>query len=99
MINRYEITVLDKDGLKVLGTFVCPENQNVLVAMDRSLKNFIKVGCRQGGCGVCKIEVLSGDYTKLKMSRAHISETDEKNDIVLACCIMPKSSMKVKVLK
>ena len=95
----HEITVLCKDGLTVLGAFICPENQNVLVAMERSLNNFIKVGCRQGGCGICKVKVLSGDYTKREMSRAHIKEADEENGIVLACCIMPKSPMTIKVFK
>ena len=78
---------------------MCLENQNILVAMERSSKGFIKIGCRQGGCGVCKIKVLNGEYIKREMSRSHISEIDEKNGIVLACCIMPKSPMTIKILK
>lgn len=97
-IIKYEITILSKDELIVLGTFMCFEDQNVLVAMERSLKNFINTGCRQGGCGACKVKVLSGNYTKREMSKHHISEDDEKNGVVLACCIMPKSPMKIKVL-
>jgi len=95
---KHEITVLSKDELLILGTFMCFEDQNVLVAMEKSGKGFIKVGCRQGGCGICKIKVLNGEYTKREMSRAHISEIDEENGIVLACCIMPKSPMIIKVL-
>ncbi len=99
MINKYEITVLNSDELLILGTFMCLEDQNILVAMEKATKKFIKVGCRQGGCGICKIKVINGQYTKREMSRAHISKEDEENGIVLSCCIMPKSPMKIRLLK
>ena len=49
----------------------CSETKHLLAGMIQLGKKGIPVGCRSGGCGVCKVEILSGDYTSKKMSRAH----------------------------
>jgi ferredoxin len=56
----------------------------------------IPVGCRGGGCGVCKIEVVSGTYVIGKMSRVHVSLEDEARGIVLACQVRPRSDLVVR---
>jgi ferredoxin len=56
----------------------------------------IPVGCRGGGCGVCKIEVVSGRYVTGKMSRAQVSPDDEARGIVLACQVRPRSDLVVR---
>jgi len=40
--------------------------------------------------------VLSGTYRTRKMSRAHVSEADERAGIVLACRLIPESDLAVK---
>jgi len=51
-------------------------------------------GCCGGGCGVCRMKIEQGEYHVFKkMSRAHISEKDEKNNIVLLCCVQPRSNL------
>jgi hypothetical protein len=47
------------------------------------------VGCRGGGCGVCRVRVLDGAYTTLRMSRQAHVEADEAAGVVLACRIVP----------
>lgn len=59
----------------------------------------IPVGCREGGCGVCKIEVLEGTYETRVMSRTHISEEDEAHHRFLACRVMPTSDLRIRALK
>lgn len=59
---------------------------------------WLDVGCRSGGCGICRVRVLDGDYDSLKMSRSRISEADESGGIVLACRIFPKSNMRIEPL-
>ena len=66
--------------------------------MVRLGKKGIPSGCHGGGCGVCKIEITSGDYETKKMSRAHISETEEAMGIVLACRVFPRSDIKLMVV-
>ena len=79
--------------------FICSENQNVLKAMEQLALDTIPVGCRGGGCGVCRVQVLGNSrYRTGKMSRAEISLDDEQNGICLACKLIPESDLKIRVL-
>ena len=77
--------------------FTCAEGQNVLAAMERLGRKGIPVGCRGGGCGICKVQVLNnGAYHTLKMSRAQVSEADEAAGICLACKLIPEGDLELK---
>ena len=76
----------------------CAENQTLLNGMVNLGRKGIPVGCRGGGCGVCKVEVIAGEYTKKKMSRAFVSELDEAQHRVLACRCQPTSDITLKVI-
>ncbi len=78
--------------------FGCAEDQNVLCAMERLGRKGIPVGCRGGGCGVCKIHVLEGRYTTRRMSRACVSEAEEAAGILLACKVFPLSNLNIHVV-
>ncbi len=78
--------------------FVCTEEETALVAMAKTGRRGIPLGCRGGGCGVCKVEVIEGQYQKKVMSRSHVSLEDEQAHRVLACCIVPKSDLRINVL-
>lgn len=79
-------------------SFRCSDRQSLLVGMESLGKKGIPVGCRGGGCGVCKIEVVQGVYRKRVMSREHVSEEEEERGCVLACRVMPDSDVKLKVV-
>ena len=79
-------------------SFACGDSESALSALARSGRRGIPVGCRGGGCGVCKVEVLVGCFRKRAMSRSHVTEQDEACNRVLACCIFPESDLKVRVL-
>ena len=79
-------------------SFRCSPNESLLVGMERLGKKGIPVGCRGGGCGVCKIEVTSGSYVKRVMSREYVSVEDEAAGRVLACRVRPTSDITLKVL-
>jgi ferredoxin len=79
-------------------SFSTSDRNTVLEAMAALGRKGIPVGCRGGGCGVCKIEVLSGTYRKRVMSRAHVSVEDEENHRVLGCRIWPTSDLRLKVI-
>ena len=76
----------------------CSDEQTVLRGMEKLGIKGIPVGCRGGGCGVCKVHVLDGLYTTKKMSRAHISENEEAAGYVLACRCMPDSDLRLKIV-
>lgn len=79
-------------------TIACGEDRNLLQSMERLGRKGIPVGCRNGGCGVCKIHVLEGKYDRRVMSRAHVTTEEEAEGKCLACRIIPKSDMKILVL-
>lgn len=78
-------------------TVLCDARDNVLRAMEALRRRGIPVGCRGGGCGVCKVQVLDGAYHTRKMSRACITE-EEARGVALACKLFPESGLRVKVL-
>jgi len=89
----FSITIADTGE-----TYRCGEQRSVLEGMEVLGKRGIPVGCRGGGCGVCKIQVLSGDYDKRVMSREHISEDEEAGGCVLACRVKPRSDLALSVI-
>jgi len=89
----HQITV---DGNKT--SFVCSPQSNLLAAMLAAGVNIIPVGCRAGGCGICKIHVLNGHYQKKQMSRAQVTEKEEQAGYALACRVYPLSDMQVEII-
>ena len=79
-------------------TFRCSPLESLLFGMERLGKKGIPVGCRGGGCGVCKVEITAGTYLKRVMSRAYVSAEEEAADRVLACRVKPTSDIRLKVL-
>jgi ferredoxin len=78
--------------------FCCTAGQSLLTAMINARRSAIRVGCRSGGCGVCRVRVIEGRYQSQKMTRSRISEADEAEGIVLACRILPQSNLAVEPL-
>ncbi len=76
----------------------CGEQESLLVAMARSGRRGIPLGCRGGGCGVCKVQVTGGAFEKRVMSRQHVSDDDLACDRVLACRVFPRGDVSLKVL-
>jgi ferredoxin len=74
--------------------FVCGEDEFVLNAMIHALCGPIHHGCCGGGCGVCKMKVEKGEiFAAKRMSRAHVSEDEQKEGIVLLCCVQPREDL------
>lgn len=78
--------------------FDCHADESVLHGLARLGKRGIPVGCRGGGCGVCKVEVVSGAFRKKVMSRAHVSAEEEARGAVLACRICAEGDLQVKAV-
>ena len=97
--QRFQITL---EGHGVASAY---EGERALVALERaqgfgqlkSLPRRLPVGCRRGGCGVCRVRVLAGEYRSDLMSRSHVSAEDEAAGVVLACCIYPLSDLSLRL--
>ncbi len=90
---KYSIEIQDSNE-----TFFCDASQNVLEGMVRLGRRGIPSGCRGGACGICKVEVLQGDYRSKRMSRCHVDDEDLVHDRVLACRINPDSDLVIRVI-
>ncbi len=91
--QRFEVTILDTKEV-----FLCNENQHLLKGMTSLGKRGIPSGCHGGGCGVCKVKITEGEVETLVMSRAYISEEEEKEGISLACRTFPRSTISLEVV-
>lgn len=97
--TRYTITVLGH------GTATAVATERVLVALERAqgfgrLKNLprrLPVGCRRGGCGICRARVLEGDYRVAPMSREHVSAAEQAEGVVLSCAIYALSDLTLRL--
>ncbi|TAH51837.1 MAG: 2Fe-2S iron-sulfur cluster binding domain-containing protein [Betaproteobacteria bacterium] len=78
--------------------FACSEDDNLLKGMEQLSRKGIPVGCRGGGCGVCKIQIDRGEYRAIKMSRSYVTREEEASGIVLACRVFPQSDISLTVL-
>lgn len=73
--------------------FHCPEDEKVLIAMEQMGVTGVQIGCRGGGCGACRVEVISGEYESLKMSKKYVDDAEAAQGFALACRILPKSDL------
>ncbi len=78
--------------------FRCADDVHVLAAMEQACCHGIPVGCRNGGCGACKVRITAGSYQTRKMNRAVLSSAEEADGCVLACKTYPRSDITVHVL-
>jgi ferredoxin len=93
-VAQVEVTILDTKE-----TFRCRTNESLLTGMYRLGKRGIPVGCRSGGCSVCKVQIVSGAYAPLRpMSREFISDQDLAEGRVLACCVRPLEEIALSVI-
>lgn len=75
-------------------TFIGRDDESIFRAMHKSGRSIFKGGCEGGGCGICKVKILEGEYLVFKnMSRTHVSEEEESQGIVLACCVKPSGDI------
>lgn len=92
--QMFHQVIIDNTG----ESYRCGEDVNVLAAMEQVCCHGIPVGCRNGGCGACKIRIISGRFQTKKMSRAVVSAAEECDGCVLACRTFPRSDLRIRVL-
>lgn len=71
-------------------------DRHVLDAVERSGTRSVDIGCRRGGCGVCRVRVLEGTFTTKVMSKAYCTPDEVAGGIVLACRTFPTSDLVIE---
>lgn len=65
-------------------SFLCRSDEYLFTAMRRA-GLFKGGGCCGGGCGICKVRVITGEVSCEAMSRGHITRAEEAAGFILAC--------------
>ncbi|WP_191564173.1 2Fe-2S iron-sulfur cluster-binding protein [Janibacter melonis] len=56
------------------------------------------VGCKRGGCGICKLDVLDGDFTYNRPVADSVVSADERTDgTCLSCRAVPDSDITIQM--
>ena len=93
--NCYQVLVLDT-GVR----FPCCNDEFVLEAMKRARAGPVHYGCFGGGCGICKMKVVSGAYhAEKRMSAAHVTAEERRDGVVLICCVKPREDLVIAGIK
>lgn len=90
----FQVSVTGSD--KVI---TCHHDEALLMAMERHGYAKVPVGCRKGGCGVCKIRVVKGEFVTGKMSVRHVPEAERELNFTLACKTFPRSDLEFFVVE
>lgn len=80
------------------GRVVCPPGVSVLRAMVAAGRTDLPLGCRSGGCGVCRVRVEDGEYTVGPMSAAQVDAGAAAQGIALACRLFPSTDLRVTAI-
>jgi len=93
--NRPKVTV---EIIQTGENYACATDENLLKGMLKLGRKGIPAGCVSGGCGVCRVHIVSGQVQLCgPVSRAHISCEDEAQGITLACRVTPVTAVRLEV--
>ena len=76
---------------------VCDGDETVLSAILRSGAK-IMFGCRGGGCGTCKMRLVSGRVEHGRCSTAVLPENERTEGAFLSCQARPLSDLTVELI-
>jgi CDP-4-dehydro-6-deoxyglucose reductase len=86
------VTILP-DGVRVR----VGEGENLLSALARVGLRY-RVGCKRGGCGICKVQLLLGEVTYERPVAASVLSDDERvAGICLSCRAVPLTDLVIEL--
>lgn len=71
----------------------------IMAALNKSGYSFL-VGCRRGGCGICKVQVLEGAIEHNRpVSESALSAEERASGVCLGCRAVPQGDVRISLLK
>jgi len=86
---------IEPDGIEVESW----PGESVLATLRRAAPGILIVGCRRGGCGICKIKVVSGKATLGLCSAAELTAEEREQGMALACKAYPESDLVIEPVR
>ena len=72
-------------------------DETVLAALHRS-GHAVRSGCRRGGCGICKVDVVDGDVAYTHPVAPSVLPDDERAaGVCLSCRAVPEGDVEVRL--
>lgn len=79
-------------------SFACREREDIFKALARTASVPLPRGCRNGGCGICKIRLVEGEVDVTgPQSRRHITLADEYDRVMLGCRTTPRGDICIEL--
>ena len=76
--------------------FTCGDNETILQAAIRQGFN-LRYGCKHGGCGMCKAQVVEGDVDNTEASSFALLDFERQQGLSLLCCAYPESDVSIEL--
>lgn len=75
----------------------CRPDETIMGSLSRHGFTY-RIGCRRGGCGFCKVDLLAGEveYNKV-VSPAVLSETEREEGVCLSCRAVPVTDVVIRL--
>ena len=87
-----EVTVLP-DGVRIAAT----DGETVLAAMARAGLRY-RIGCRRGGCGICKLQLVLGEVRyERTVAESVLSDDERVEGICLSCRAVPITNVVIEL--
>ncbi|GAA1703495.1 2Fe-2S iron-sulfur cluster-binding protein [Propioniferax innocua] len=75
------------------------EDDTIMGALNKHGYTFL-VGCRRGGCGICKVQVLEGEIEHNRPIAESALNTEERGEgVCLGCRAVPQGDVRIALLK
>jgi len=76
--------------------FTCGDNETILQAAIRQGFN-LRYGCKHGGCGMCKAQVVEGEVDNTEASSFALLDFERQQGLSLLCCAYPESNVSIEL--
>lgn len=76
--------------------FTCGDNETILTAAMRQGFN-LRYGCKFGGCGMCKAQVVEGEVDNTEASSFALLDFEKQQGMALLCCAYPESDVSIEL--
>ena len=76
--------------------FTCGDNETILQAAIRQGFN-LRYGCKHGGCGMCKAQIVEGDVDNTEASSFALLDFEKQQGLSLLCCAYPESDVSIEL--
>ena len=76
--------------------FTCGDSETILEAAMRQGLN-LRYGCKHGGCGMCKAQVVEGEVDNTEASSFALLDFEKQQGLALLCCAYPESDVAIEL--